>query len=274
VRLLRFNPYGVWFDNPNTTGYQTGGTQSLSLSNPQPGVWEATVDTSRSSLVSPATFTITGSILGVDVSPTSWTVDPAVVGTPYNQTFSFTNRFGGFTGNAVGTALGSAFSAHPTIASGGAQQQYPINVPAGSTAISVRIGNASDNAADLDLYLFDCHTGTCVQRAASTSGSANESVSVANPVAGTWVALVDPYAVPSGSTTYDYLDVVANPAFGAVSVTDAAALHGSNTTWTAPAHVTANAAPGAGRFLQGFVQVKSGSSVLGSAEVDLKNFAP
>jgi hypothetical protein len=112
-----------------------------------------------------------------------------------------------------------------------------------------------------------------VLRAQSTSGSANESVSVANPAAGTWVALVDPFAVPSGSTTYDYLDVVANPAFGAVSVTDSNAVHANNTTWTAPASVTANTAPGAGRFLQGFVQVVSGSSVLGSAEVDLK-FGP
>jgi hypothetical protein len=272
VRLLRFHPYGVPLDNA-TAGYQTGGSQSRSQSNPQAGVWEVTVDTSRSSTISPATFNVVGSILGVDINPTSWTVNPATVGTPYSQNFSFTNRFGAFTGRGVGTALGSAFSAHPTIAAGGAQQQYSINVPAGSTSISARIGNASDNAADLDLFLFDCHTGSCVLRAQSTSGSANESVSVANPAAGTWVALVDPFAVPSGSTTYDYLDVVANPAFGAVSVTDSNAVHANNTTWTAPASVTANTAPGAGRFLQGFVQVVSGSSVLGSAEVDLK-FGP
>jgi hypothetical protein len=274
VRLLRFHPYGISIDNTSTTPYQTGGTQTRTLANPQAGVWEVTVDASRTSPVSPATFTVTGSILGVDVSPTSWVIDPATVGTPYNQTFTFTNRFGAFTGRAVGTALGSAFSAHPTVAAGGTQQQYVISVPAGSTSISVRIGNASDNAADLDLYLFDCHTGTCVQRAASTSGSANESVAVANPAAGAWVALVDPFAVPAGSTTYDYLDLVANPAFGTVSVTDADALRPNNTSWTAPASVTANAAPAAGRFLQGFVQVRSGSSVLGSAEVDLKNVAP
>jgi Subtilase family/Bacterial pre-peptidase C-terminal domain len=274
VRLLRFHPYGSSIDNTSTTPYQTGGTQSRTLSNPQAGVWEVTVDASRTSPVTPATFTVTGSILGVDVSPTSWVIDPATVGTQYNQTFSFTNRFGAFTGRGAGTALGSAFSAHPTIAAGGSQQQYSINVPAGSTSISVRIGNASDNAADLDLYLFDCHTTPCVLKASSTSGSANESVSVANPAAGPWVALVDPYAVPSGSTTYDYLDVVANPAFGAVSVTDTNAVHANNATWTAPASVTANTAPGAGRFLQGFVQVVSGSSVLGSAEVDLKNVAP
>lgn len=274
VRLLRFHPYGVALDNTNTTAYQTGGTQSRTLSNPTPGVWEVTVDASRTSPVAPATFTITGSILGVDVTPATWTIDPATVGTTYTQPFDFTNRFGTFTGGAVGTALGSAFSARPTIAAGGAQQQYTISVPAGSTSISARIGNASDNAADLDLYLFDCHTGSCVLRAQSTSGSANEAVYVANPAAGTWVALVDPYAVPSGSTAYDYFDLVANPTFGSVSITDPAAVHANNSTWSASASVTANAAPAAGRFLQGFVQVRSGSSVLGSAEVQLRNVAP
>ncbi|MFL6137150.1 MAG: S8 family serine peptidase, partial [Frankiaceae bacterium] len=274
LRLIRFHPYGVEIDSTSTTPYQTGGTQSRTLSNPFPGVWEVTVDTSRTSPTDPGTFDITGSILGVDVAPTSWTVDPAQVGTAYSKDFSFTNRFGEFTGKAVGTALGSTFAAHPTIAAGGAQQQYQISVPAGSTSVSARIGNASDAAADLDLYLFDCHTGSCVLKAQSTSGTANESVAVSNPAAGTWVALVDPFAVPSGSTTYDYIDVVANPAFGSVNVVDAAASHPNGSTWTATATVTPAAAPATGRFLQGFVQVSGGGGSLGSAEVDLRNVAP
>jgi hypothetical protein len=193
---------------------------------------------------------------------------------PYNQAFTFTNRFGGFTGGASGTNLGSAFTTSATIAAGAQPQTYEIIVPSSSTAISVRIGNASDTGADLDLYLFDCHTGTCVQRAAGTSATAEEAVSVANPAAGRWVALIDPFAVPAGSTTYKYFDVFANATFGSVSITDPAAPHANGTTWSASASVTANAAPAAGRFLQGFVEVKSGSTVLGSAEVDLKNVAP
>jgi hypothetical protein len=224
--------------------------------------------------VTPATFTVTGTVLGVDVTPSSWVVDPATVGTTYSQAFSFTNRFGAFTGGAVGTPLASAFAARPTIPAGGPQQTYDINVPAGSTSITAKIGNASDAAADLDLYLYDCHTGSCVLKSSSTSGSAEEFVSSANPAAGAWKVLVDPFAVPSGSTAYDYLDTVANPAFGSVSITDPAALHANGATWSATASVTPNAAPDTGRFLQGFVQVKSGSSVLGSAEVDLKNVTP
>jgi subtilisin family serine protease len=270
IRVWRFNPQGVPID-PSTLPFQTGGTQSKTVSNPMPGVWEVSVEVSRTSAAGPATFDIAGTVLGVDVSPTSWTVDPATVGTTYNQTFSFTNRFGAFTGNAVGTALGSAEAVQATIAAGGAQQQYPLTVPAGSTQVAARIGNASDKGADLDLYLFDCHTGSCVLRASSTSATATESVSVANPAAGTWIVLVDPFAVPSGSTTYDESDVISNPTFGSVSVTDPVASHPNGSTWSAPASVTPATAPANGRFLQGFVQVRSGPNVLGSAEVDLKN---
>jgi hypothetical protein len=274
VRMLRFHPYGVGIGDENLA-FQTGpAVVSRTLNNPFPGVWQVVVEASRSSPANPNTFSLTASILGVDVSPTSWDIDPATVGTTYNQTFTFTNRFGDFTGGAVGTPLGSAFSARPTIAAAGPQQLYNVNVPAGSTLISAQIGNASDASADLDLFLFDCHTGSCVLKSQSAGGSAEEFVSSTNPAAGLWIVLVDPFAVPAGSTAYDYVDVFANPAFGSVSVTDPSALHIHGATWSAPASVTANAAPAAGRFLRGFVQVKSGSSILGQAQVSLKNVTP
>ena len=273
LRMLRYHPYGVGIGD-DALGFQTGGaTVSKSVANPLAGVWQVVVEASRTSPADPATFTLSVSILGADIDPTSWTVDPTTIGTPYSQPFTFTNRFGAFTGNAVGTALGSAFSARPTIAAAGPQQVYEIQVPAGSTSVSAQIGNASDNAADLDLFLFDC-TNTaapCVLRARSTSGSSEEFVSVANPAAGLWKVLVDPFAVPAGTTQYDYVDVFANPAFGSVSVADVSALHPSGSSWTATATATANAAPASGRFLRGFVQVRSGSTVLGQAQVSLKN---
>lgn len=278
VRTLRQHPYGVPYDSTSTTAYcsagancqssQPAGTISRTASNPTPGVWEVTIDTSRTSSASPATFSITASILGVDITPATWVVDPALVGTTYNQTFSFTNRFGGFTGGAVGTALGSAFKERPTIANL-AQQFKSVDVLAGSTSLSVRIGNPSDPAADLDLYVFKGATLV----AYSAGGSAEESVRISNP-SGTYTILIDAYSVPSGSTAYDYFDSFANPAFGSVSVTDPSALHPNGDTWSASASVTANAKPASGRFLQGFVQVMSGSSVLGSAEVDLMNVGP
>ncbi|HEX6605301.1 MAG TPA: S8 family serine peptidase, partial [Chloroflexia bacterium] len=80
VRLLRFHPYGISIDNTSTTPYATNSNQSRTLSNPQAGVWEVTVDTSRTSPNSPATFTVAGTILGVDINPTSWVINSATVG--------------------------------------------------------------------------------------------------------------------------------------------------------------------------------------------------
>jgi hypothetical protein len=139
----------------------------------------------------------------------------------------------------------------------------------------VTIGGTSDPAADLDLFVYNCTTGTCVLAGRSADGDSEESVTIANPAAGNWLALVDGFAVPAGTTTYNYVDVFANPAFGAVSVTDANALRPSGAPWTVPGSVTANAAPAAGRVLLGNVQVRTDTNVLvGSGDVIVQSVTP
>ena len=93
-------------------------------------------------------------------------------------------------------------------------------------------------------------------------------MTIANPAAGLWVVLVDGFAVPAGTTTYNYVDVFANPAFGIDqrdrrqrATSSGRQLDGSGT-------VTANAAPAAGRVLLGNVQVRTDANVLvGSGDV-------
>jgi hypothetical protein len=81
--------------------------------------------------------------------------------------------------------------------------------------------------------------------------------------------------VPAGKTTYNYVDVFTNAAFGSVSVTDANALRPSGSSWTVPASVTANAAPAAGRVLLGNVQVRTDANVLGGqGDVVVQNVTP
>lgn len=272
VRLMRFHPYGIGLDN-STAAYQTGGKQSRTTTNPLAGVWEVTVDASRTSPATPATFDVTGAILGATVSPNPDIVDSATLGVPVARSYTITNVLGAFTGRAVGSALGSARVANPTIDMS-AQQQYVVNVSAGSTSLRATIGGPSDLGADLDLYVFNCTTGACVLAGQSAGGSAEESVTIANPAAGPWVVLVDPFAIPAGKTSYQYLDVFANAAFGALGVTDADALRPSGSTWTVPGSLTANAAPSAGRVLRGTVNVVAGSAIVGSGEVFVTNVSP
>jgi Bacterial pre-peptidase C-terminal domain len=153
----------------------------------------------------------------------------------------------------------------------GAPQLYSVEVPAGSSSILARINYASDSAAVIDLYLFDCTGPSCVLAAARTSPTGNVLVSVPNPSPGRWIVYVDPFSVPSGSTQYDYVDLYASAAFGSVSVADATAVHPSGTSWTRTATATAVSQPPAGRSLKGFVSVVGDGVVLKRADVDLLN---
>src|SRR4030095_11250040 len=120
-----------------------------------------------------------------------------------------------------------------------------------------------------------CTTGSCVLAGQSADGDSEESVTIANPAAGTWVVLVDGFAVPAGTTTFNYVDVFVNAAFGSVSVTDANALRPSGSSWTVPGTVTANAAPAEGRVLLGAVQVRTDTNILiGSGDVVVQAVTP
>jgi hypothetical protein len=248
------------------------GSKSLSIPNPMPGVWEIDIEASRAATVPVSNASFTASELGVSFSPSSWTVDPAVVGQSYTQHFTFTNLFGAFTGSAKGTSLGSAFKARPTATapvSGqpDTTQQFHVAVPSGATSLHVEIGNPAEPNTDLDLFVFDQNGNLVGQSAGST---AHEQVTLTNPAAGTYTAVVDDFAVGgSGTTLYDYSDVYTLPSLGSITTTDTDALHGPGATWSADATATPQGQPGTGRFLQGFVQVVSGGAVVGSAEVDL-----
>ena len=83
----------------------------------------------------------------------------------------------------------------------------------------------------------------------STNGAGplgEETVTVQHPTAGKWKIVVDAPSAPSGNTSYDYLDVVFNQAYGMVSVTDMPARHESAGEWSPKTNVWAASLP-AGR---------------------------
>ncbi|MGH3713845.1 MAG: S8 family serine peptidase [Micromonosporaceae bacterium] len=270
ARFLRYHPFGVPTDSnsslncyspPVPGGGCAGNPLSRTTSNPTAGVWEITVEARRTSDVAFTPFTLTVSILGATVSPNPDVIPSAVIGVPIAREYTLTNLFGPFTGRATGTTLGSARTGRFSIGNL-EQQQYLVNVTAGTTSLRATIGNPSDPGADLDLFVFNCTTGSCVLAGQNADGDSEESVTINNPAAGTWIVLVDGFAVPAGTTDYDYVDVFTNPAFGSVSITDSNALRPSGAVWTVPGAVTANAAPAAGRVLLGAVQVRTDTNVL------------
>jgi hypothetical protein len=272
-RATLYHPSGTLM---GSTGFCTAGATCESgyssvgrtYSGPASGVWEVSLEAPPNSPTSQSGYTVRGSLLGVEVIPAAWAVDPAPVGTSVSQALTFVNRFGGYVGGTMGTALGSASTARPTIAHG-AQQTFTVDLAPSSTSLTVKIGNASDPRADLDLYVYD---PTQKLVGSSTKVGSAESVTITGKdLSGTYTIVVRAVDVPAGSTAFDYLDVFANSAFGKVSITDAPAPHPFQDVWTRTATVTPMAAPASGRFLQGFVQMWSGSDLIGSTEVALRN---
>jgi subtilisin family serine protease len=281
IRFLRFHPYGVNLDdnsslscyNPSS-GSCVGSPTSRTVTNPLAGVWEVSVEARRTSDTASAPYSLTASILGATVSPNPDTIASATVGVPVSRSYTIHNVFGEFIGRALGSTLGSALQATPTITPG-TQQDRQVTVTPGSTSLRATIGGTSDPAADLDLFVYNCTSGTCVLAGQSADGDSEESVTITNPAAGIWLVRVDGFAVPSGSTTYHYVDVFKNPAFGSVAVTDSNASRTAGSSWTVPATVTANSAPTAGRVLLGNVQVATDGNVLvGSGDVIVQNVTP
>jgi subtilisin family serine protease len=278
VRFLRYHPYGQPTDPTTSTscytpdagaGCTTGSPTNRQTTNPQAGVWEIVVEARRTSDGADAPFTLTATIGAATISPRRDLVGPLDPGTTLDRTYTVTNGPTPVRARLTGGPLASTRYTTPDIADGAAQQ-YQIAVTPGATSLSARIGSPSDAAADLDLVLYNCSTGTCVLSAQSAGGDSEETVTVANPAAGVWIALVDGYSVPAGTTTFEYHDSFTAPPLGSVSVADAEADRAPGASWTATATVTANGSPAAGRFLTGPLQVVTDDGFrIGTGEVVL-----
>jgi hypothetical protein len=187
------------------------------------------------------------------------------------QDVTFTNVYGAVTAGASGTSnLGSTFVEQRSI-NHLQQLNYILSVPAGLNSFTVKIGSPSDPKADLDLFVFD---PSGLQVGASAGSTSEETVTINNPVTGDYTVVIDAYSVPAGTTTYLYRDTFTKAGYGTVTVTDAQASHPAGSTWNAPVSVNVTGTPELGRFLVGTIQVKSGTIVIGTGEVQVLSVTP
>jgi subtilisin family serine protease len=283
MRFLRWAPWGLAIEsnavsncyNPPPPGAVCNVNQSptsRASSDPLAGVWELSMDARRTSDANDAPFSLTASLLGATVDPDPDVIETAQVGVPLSRSYTITNRFGAFTGKAVGTTLGSARLGPFTI-NHHQTQMYEVVIPANTSSLRATIGNPSDPAADLDLFVINPAGNVAGQ---SADGDSEESVTINNPAVGKWTVVVDGFSVPAGSTTYDYVDVFRKtPAFGAINITDTDQVRAPGAVWTVPGTVTAAEAPAAGRKLFGNVEVRTSDNVLvGSGDVIINNVTP
>nr|WP_173042862.1 S8 family serine peptidase [Phytohabitans flavus] len=253
TRFITFNPHGVRQEDNSSPFCYTNFSdpavckpQERSYENPVPGVWEIEVESRRTSPTLNNPYSLTARVQGVKVEPQVIELPSVVAGQANPVSWTVTNQFGPINVTAQGGSLGSASVQRPTIADGEVQT-FDVEVPAGATRLEAKIGNPSDPGADLDLFVI--RNGAIVAFAAD--GDSEEAVSIANPAPGTYTIEIDGFAVPAGSTAYDYRDVFFAASLGTIAVPSTVGPLASGASITVSGTVTANSVPTGGRSLFG-----------------------
>jgi len=243
-------------------GLVTKGT--FAIQNPVAGVWEVRlqdVDDTRTFDWQQAkkteavpntaiTIRVTALDAGASTSTAIATNGPAST----TMDVDLTNRMGSFPGVALSMPMGAVRRDAGQLAEA-AQKVYDIDVPAGTTALTARLRATQGSAADLDIYLFDCSGKECVASKADGDVTGDEVVMVQSPAAGKWKVVVDASRAATPAT-FAYEDVVFNPAFGHVAVTDQPKDREIGARWSAKAQAWVASIP-SGREPFAAVQVQA-----------------
>lgn len=268
VRFVAQHPYGVPVEDGCYTSMDAQGCDPdlRSFKDPLPGVWEITVEASRTSPSERNDYRLTVNVFGASAAA------EAKLGTlelhePAPVSWEVTNHLGAVRLAASTSPLSSRFTERGELADK-AQKSYQVIVPVGAGRFSARIGNPSDPAADLDLIVV----ANGVVLGQSADGDSEESVVIDNPPAGYYTVWVDGYAVPAGTTGFDYTDEVSTTAMGTVRTTFAAPLAlAHNETRTVTAEVTAGGLAPSGRVLYGGLDlVNTDGALVGQAGVTIE----
>ncbi|NJQ03870.1 S8 family serine peptidase [Streptomyces zingiberis] len=278
TRWIAINPYGVPADPTSTIFCYPNYTSPTNTcepgrrgyTDPMPGVWEIEVESRRTSPLLDNPYQVTATVLGADFDPAVQVIDEAEAGTPAPVEWKVTNGFAPIEGKLTGGELGSAHSERPSIGEG-ESRETTVEVPAGVSRLDVSIGSTSDTGADLDLSVYK--DGVLVGYDAD--GDSEESVSLSKPAAGTYTVVVDGYAVPAGTTEYDYLDVFYSSSLGEVRVDDSAVKLGTGQSAQVGAEVLVSGEAPAGREFFGEVGlVNAHGTVAGTGSVKIEKVRP
>ncbi|WP_428961894.1 S8 family serine peptidase [Micromonospora fluostatini] len=259
TRFIAINPLGVPVEATTSTVCFTNFSdanvckpQERDYQNPIPGVWEIEVESRRTSPTLNNPFHIRARIQGVSLSPATVELPSVTAGQPTPVNWELTNSFGPVSVTGQGGPLVSAHTERPTITDGDLQE-YTVEVPAGATTFTARIGNTANPGADLDLFVYRGTTLVGQQ----ADGDSEEAVTITNPAPGTYRVVVDAYSVdgPGTSTAYDYRDSFSAPSLGTLSAPSTPLRLTQLATATLTGTVTALSTPAAGRELQGELTV-------------------
>src|ERR1043166_4394850 len=232
--------------------FQTAGTWSRVIPNPDPGVWQISVDNCNTLETNvkhaDASFQVTATLIGVAISDQSSLYQP-------QPKIIYSNTHASFTGGVVTSALASTFTTSAT-AKPDEPITYEIDVPAGTNRVGAMLTRRSP--ADLDLYLFDCSGTPCVLRDFSAGDGSSEQVAVDSPTAGKWKVMIDPFSAPATGSKYEYKDYFMHPAFGRIEPLTQDQRVAPGATVEQLVNLNLKAVPLGDRYLEAMIFVASG----------------
>lgn len=239
VAIMRPDTRTVTGAATSTTAAQ--GPQTFWVQAPVAGVWEVRLqdveDTrtfdwqqaKKDSAVPPTAATVTVTALGARVSPAATAAGDGGSGA---AAVTVSNDFGAFTGGASGLPMGAVRRDRGSLAAR-EQRVYDIDVPPGTPLLVAHLRASKGAGGDLDMYLFDCTGTECVAARADGDATGDEVVTARAPAPGRWKVVIDHAGHPAGATEFEYEDIVFNPAFGHVAVTDQPKDRDAGASWSA-----------------------------------------
>ncbi len=163
--------------------------------------------------------------------------------------FSFSNRQAPLAGAVTVAELGTRRTVTGTVDSSNLGPMYDLNVEPGTTSLRVAVEPDADSPAvnpsiaHLDLYLYDCTTGSCFLWDADIVHESRAELLVRAPRAGRWKVVIDPAWLPVGTAGFTYTETMTAPSYGSVSIDTTRAAHSSGARWSATAHVRSAVTP-------------------------------
>lgn len=242
VRLLITDPTGRMY--PSTTPFvrgrhydwpadiaigltqqQSSGAIHRTIEYPEPGVWEVVVEHEGSAnpelrlkQQTRATYTLTASVTHMTVGGTERGGVGSATGAGDSVRMVLHNDFAPVKGTVVAGPLASLAEERLTFRQGEPGVVRELTIDSGTTRLAVKLAQPSDSAADLDMYLFDCASGHCDHYTSAVFRGAEKELRVQHPRPGRWRLVIDPYAIPSGTTMVRYRDEIVHPKYGTAAV--------------------------------------------------------
>jgi len=165
------------------------------------------------------------SVLGVDVGGTQ----PDRAGL---MGVGLTNQLAPLAGATLTAGLGVRRVITGTADSFAGDSTFDIQVDSGTTSLRVAVQPVSDSLVQVDIYLFDCTSGSWFLWDVDFVHGRRAELLVHNPRPGKWKAVVDPARIPSSSAGFTYTEVVTNPKYGTLVLDSTPTPRATGAQWT------------------------------------------